>query len=346
MQKQLPDLGVSLEEVHWELTNHCNFACVHCYLADDPRPELSTAEIFRLLDEMEKAGVLYLTLSGGEPLLRKDFPEIYRHAHSKGFLINVFTNGSKITDAILALFLELPPQKVEITLNGISAETFEKVTAVKGSFAKTMDGIKRLAEAGIFLGLKTNGMNLNAHEALEIKAFAQSLPNTFFKFDTAIMPKRDKDTAPLKYRLGPKEIFQIYRADPEMQETISSECSSMKMEAPPERKMFQCAAAETRFHISAWGDLHPCHTVRPIRASLKEKSFLAAVKEVQSQVRALYYPKESACGSCKIFSQCDSCPGLADLEGKKDLPTSYHCDVAHETVKSFGHLPEDKRVLA
>ena len=133
-----------INEVHWELTNHCNFQCVHCYLAPDPRAELSTEEIFRLLEEMQSAGVLLLTLTGGEPLLRKDFFAIYRRAHSLGFLLNVFTNGSRLTSEHIKLFQECPPQKVEITLNGFTKEILEAVTAREGGHGEGYRGIRML----------------------------------------------------------------------------------------------------------------------------------------------------------------------------------------------------------
>ncbi|NUM89486.1 MAG: radical SAM protein [Bdellovibrionales bacterium] len=323
-----------IEEVHWELTNRCNFHCVHCYLAGEPRRELSTEESLRLIGERESAGVLGLTLTGGEPTLRKDFPELYRAAHGRGFLINVFTNGSRITENLVELFLECPPQKVEITLNGISEGVFEAVTAVKGSFSATMDGIRRLNEAGITLGLKTNGMTVNKGEILAIKSFAQGLPNTFFKFDTAIMPRRDHDPAPTAFRLRPREILEIYGGDEEFRRQMEAECGSIAGGAP--ERVFTCAAGSTRFHISAWGDLHPCHTVRPIRRSLREMGFSAAVESIQREIAGVVYPDGSACGSCGIFSKCNSCPGLAHLEGRSSvLRAEYHCEVAHAVVEEF-----------
>lgn len=325
-----------IEEVHWELTNHCNFQCGHCYLAPDSRRELRTEEALRVLKEMHSEGVLFLTLSGGEPLLRKDFPEIYRAAHGLGFLLNVFTNGSRITPEVIELFRELPPQKVEITLNGVTKETFEAVTGKAGSFAVTMEGIRLLAEAGVELGLKTNGMRTNLHEILAIKEFARGLPRTFFKFDAAIMPRRDHDLGPTRLRLSPREIGEIYEKDPEMKAQITSECRSMEAAAPSERRVFTCSAGSERFHLSAWGDLHPCHTVRPMRRSLLAHTFSDAVASLREEVAALRYPAASPCGSCRIFAQCDSCPGLAHLEGRSQvMPAAYHCDTAHHVVRAY-----------
>jgi len=322
---------IQIEEIHWELTNHCNLDCVHCYLAKDARPELNTEKILSIIDELWDAGALLLTFSGGEPLLRKDFSQIYQYAYERGFLLHVFTNGTRISPEIISLFTNFPPQRVEITLNGINENTFEKVTARAGSFSHCMEGIRALNTAGIPLALKTNGMKINYEEVLEIKKFAQSLPNTLYKFDTAVMPRRNHDKAPVQYRLNSFEISKIYENDYEMKEQIEKECEPSSFQAPKERKVFQCSAANSRYHISPWGDLHPCHTVRDIKVSLLNTSFHDAAATLQKITSSLYYPEESKCGSCKLFSKCDSCPGLAHLEQEKALePAPYHCEVAHD----------------
>ena len=91
-----------------DLTHHCNLRCLHCYIGDHSGDmlvtEMDTGRILSLLDEMCDAGCLYLLLTGGEPLLREDFPEIHRYAKEKGFLITVFTNGTLISDKIVKLW--------------------------------------------------------------------------------------------------------------------------------------------------------------------------------------------------------------------------------------------------
>ncbi|MBI3557818.1 MAG: radical SAM protein [Deltaproteobacteria bacterium] len=328
-----------IDEVHWELTNHCNLKCVHCYLAPDPRRELTTAEIKDVIDQLLEVGALTLTLSGGEPLLRRDFAEIYQYAHGKGFVLQIFTNGTRISPAVVELFKTHPPFKVEITLNGITAETFEKVTAVKGSFETCMSGIRAIHEAGIRLVLKTNGMTLNIHEVLKIKEFALGLNPQGFKFDTALMPKRDHDMFPTTLRLQPSEIIALYEEDRAMKTQIQQECAGSTRATPPPGSAFSCTAARTRFHISAWGDLHPCHTVRPIKVSLLEHRLPHAMQLVRDLVNGVKYPATSKCGTCDIFFQCNSCVGLAHLEGRDGgvMPTAYHCDVAHKTMETYGN---------
>ena len=79
---------------------------------------MNTARVLSVIDEITEAGCLSLLITGGEPLLRHDFSEIYRHAKKSGLLVTVFTNGTLITPAVIELFADLPPQIVEISLYG------------------------------------------------------------------------------------------------------------------------------------------------------------------------------------------------------------------------------------
>ncbi|MCI5122070.1 MAG: radical SAM protein, partial [Candidatus Electrothrix sp. AUS4] len=83
----------------FELTRRCSFRCVHCYLGDQKEirqnrhRELDTATVIKLFDEMVEAGTLFLQLTGGDPMLRPDFSEIYQEAVRRGLLVTVFCNG-------------------------------------------------------------------------------------------------------------------------------------------------------------------------------------------------------------------------------------------------------------
>lgn len=113
-----------------ELTPRCNFNCVHCYLQDHHAEDfLSKDDVIQMLDLLYDEGILFLTLTGGEVLTRKDFAEIYAYAKRKGFLMEVFTNGYALTEEVIALFQQLPPLLVDISLYGSCEETYQKSPA-------------------------------------------------------------------------------------------------------------------------------------------------------------------------------------------------------------------------
>ena len=99
-----------------ELTFRCNLRCAHCYAACGhegipQQAELSYAEILNIIDQIAEAGCLWLLLTGGEPLIRPDFVDIYAYAKRKGFLITLFTNATLITPEIVDILVDLPPFK-------------------------------------------------------------------------------------------------------------------------------------------------------------------------------------------------------------------------------------------
>ncbi|MCP4431723.1 MAG: radical SAM protein, partial [Gammaproteobacteria bacterium] len=204
-----------------ELTERCNLHCTHCYLGDQERlrhnreRELVTAQWMRILDEMADMGCLYLLITGGDPMLRKDFADIYRHARSRGFLVTLFTNGTLLTPTIIDLFREWPPYTLEITLYGVTRETYEKITGIPGSYMRCMAGIEQLEQLGIGLGLKTVLMRSNRHEFDEIATFCRTHSTDKFRFDAEIQGQFDGSGGPLKERLDPEEVVRMEFSDSE-----------------------------------------------------------------------------------------------------------------------------------
>ena len=153
-----------------ETTFRCNLACVHCYVNQpagsraERAKELELSRLKALVDELAAEGCLDLLLTGGEVLLRPDFPDLYLHAVRAGLRVTVFTNGTLVTDKIADLFAEFHPACVEISLYGMTRETYERVTRVPGSFDRCLQGIRKLHEARVPLKLKTMVLSWNAHE--------------------------------------------------------------------------------------------------------------------------------------------------------------------------------------
>jgi MoaA/NifB/PqqE/SkfB family radical SAM enzyme len=230
----------------FELTFRCNLRCAHCYCSlpansqDALSKELGTEEIFKIFDQIAEAGCLWLLLTGGEPLVRKDFLEIYTYAKKKGFLISLFTNGTLITQEIADFLAEWPPNKVEITLYGITEETYEKITRVPGSFKRCKRGIDLLLERKIPLRLKTIAMTLNHDEFFKIKEYAEGL-GVEFRFDPELNPRLDGSKTPCAFRLSPEEVLKLEHCDEKRVEGWRELCE--KLIGPPESdNLYICGA--------------------------------------------------------------------------------------------------------
>ncbi|MBU4311570.1 MAG: radical SAM protein, partial [Candidatus Omnitrophica bacterium] len=207
-----------------ELTYRCNLNCIHCYCkgSEDKNNELTTQEWKKIINEIRKEGCIWLTFTGGDPLVRDDFLEIYSYAKEKGFIITLFTNGQAFTDEIIDYLVNSPPFSIEITLNGLSKDTHESITQTPGSFSKVVNAIGKLAEKKPKLILKTNCLKQNKYEIGKIKAFTEELIGKpfenkyYFKYDPMIYPRLNGDKTPANFRLSFEEILEVKKQDPDI----------------------------------------------------------------------------------------------------------------------------------
>jgi heme d1 biosynthesis radical SAM protein NirJ len=152
--------------VIWNLVRRCNLACKHCYSisADiDFAGELSTAEIFRTMDDLRAFGVPALILSGGEPLLRPDIFDVAERAKALGFYVGLSTNGTLIDAAMLPPIVAAAFDYVGISLDGIEA-THDRFRRRKGAYAASLEAIRLCRDAGIKVGVRFTLTQDNAHD--------------------------------------------------------------------------------------------------------------------------------------------------------------------------------------
>jgi sulfatase maturation enzyme AslB (radical SAM superfamily) len=134
----------------YEVNLGCNYDCEHCYLGLKKFEGLSWRDRERLLDIMRDAGVLWLQLTGGEPLIDKLFPDVYRLAFELGMMLSISSNGSRLHNpAILELLTTLRPYRLTISVYGATAESYDGLTRRRGSVDKFMKGMTAANEAGL-----------------------------------------------------------------------------------------------------------------------------------------------------------------------------------------------------
>ncbi len=331
-----------------ELTERCNLQCQHCYIHDPTRDqearsrELTTEQWYGLFDELAEAGCLWMTWTGGEILMRPDFVELYRYAKGRGFLLVLFTNGTLLTPDLVALLGEWYPQYMEITLYGMSADVYEQVTGVPGTYERCIWGIEALVEAGIPLRLKTVGMTLNQHELQAMYDYATGL-GVEFRHDSVLRPTfYGKDIRSL--RLTPAEVVSLDFVRPDMEEVLLSayKIAADGSEANPlydAGRLYNCGAGFRSFHIDPYGGLTGCHMLRSPNYDLITGSFREGWADFLGEMRSRSISKEIACVGCKLAGLCQRCPAFSSLEN--DVPESvveYTCAIAHLRAERLGIL--------
>lgn len=334
-----------------ELTARCNVRCQHCYISEGPtgkpgKQELTTAEVKRILDEITAAGTLWLLLTGGEPLIRRDFPELYLYAKQKGLLLTLFTNGTLLTPQIADLLAEWRPRKIEITLYGATQATYERITGVPGSYARCLRGIELLLERNLPLSLKTMVMTLNKHELSDMQAYAHSL-GVEFRFDAMLndtLP--DGCGHPVDLRLSPEEIVQLDLADEKRVQDYREFFQKFGKVKPDPRYLYKCGAGLLSFHIDSFGWLSLCMMARSQGFNLRLGDFTLGWREL-GYLRFQLSPGESVCDTCGLATLCGVCPGLSELaHGEPKKPVEFMCQVAHMRARDFDFISSAKSELA
>ena len=276
----------------WEITCRCNLRCVMCYTDCFNRPEfvrqeLATSEILRIMDELAEAGTLELCLTGGEPMARTDFFDIYEYAIRKGFLVTVFTNGTLMTEVHADRFAALPPHRIEISLHGATQETFERITQGRGSHDRCLQAIRLLLDRHIPLVLKTTAMTLNQHEVLTIKRYVASLGSVGYKLGEEMRPELDGGAGPFHYSLSEQALTTLNRQDDDL---WAEACRQQSAVCSP------CRSGMQRFHIDAYGHLQLCSGNRTrsydLRTGSFREGFFEALPTFACQWRAPAVPEQ------------------------------------------------------
>ena len=348
-----------------EITARCNNDCRHCYInlsAGDPearRKELSPAEIGDIADQAVAMGAMWCLISGGEPLLRNDFAEIYLMLRKKGLLVSVFTNACLINEEHVALFKKHPPRDIEVTVYGITAETYERVTGRPGSYAAFRRGLSLLLDAGIKVRLKGMALRSNLDELPAIAAFCRAHTKDYFRFDPLLHLRYDFDPRRnaqiIAERLSPAEITAIEQADDERAKALEQNCAKFifpEAADTPCDHLFHCGAGNTSFVVSYDGIFRLCADLwhPDCIYDLRRGSLRDAWENIVPAVRDMHSDRPSFmenCRRCPIVNLCLWCPAHAHLEtGELDGPTPYMCAVAHARAEALtaSHERESKRV--
>ncbi len=337
-----------------EITARCNNHCRHCYInlpAGDKevkKRELSCEDIKEIVNEAVSLGALWCLITGGEPLLREDFFDIYLSLKKKGLLISVFTNATLITKAHIKLFKEYPPRDIEVSVYGVSKESYERVTRKAGSFAAFRRGLDLLLGNGLNVRLKAMALRTNLHEQLAIARFCRERVKDCFRFDPFLHLRYDGDptrNAEIKAeRLSPEEIVALEQSDPERFQALEKECDTLivpQLSHTTSNHLVRCGAGTASFSLSYDGLFRLCPSLwhPDCVYDLKQGTLTDAWRNFVPQVRAMRSERSDfleTCQVCPLINLCMWCPAHASLEtGELDAPVTYFCQVAHARAKAL-----------
>lgn len=331
----------------FELTSRCNFRCKMCYVHEEcnKTDALSAEQWLKLGEDARKAGTLFLLLTGGEPLLRKDFAEIYTELKKMGFMVSLNTNGSLVHN-YLDLFANNPPSRVNVSLYGADDEAYESLCGVR-LYSQVVENIKKLAEMGIAVKLNTVFTNENKHQVKEILDCATKLGVPVSTTAYAYPQVRLNDEyGENKGRMTPFEAARCTVACEEYRyqgedflkraEKITTLCNGKKCDT------VECRAGRAAFWLTSEGIMQACGMLPEIKANVVDLGFNGAWQSVLAQTKEIRMPKE--CMSCKYADICHSCAAMCFAEtGSFNKKPEYVCELAENVYHMTNQRAEEIR---
>ena len=326
-----------------DLTYRCNNNCLHCWLrlspdAKEKKEELSFKEIKSIVDQAKALGCRSWSISGGEPMLRPDFFEIFDYITRHFVKYSLNTNGTLITPKIAKLLKRKGVKMV--ALYGATAKVHDQITRTPGSFAALMAGFAYLKEAKAGFIVQLIPMKDNYDQFQDMLKLAKSLSKHYRTGSPWLYLSAcgdiQKNREIISQRLTPRQVVEIDKPDLSYDDWIQE--SAPTCERPKESGYFftPCINSRQTFHIDPYGQMSFCSHIKDpgLRYDLKAGSFRDGWDNfIPGLARKVKVSKEfkQNCGSCKLRKDCRWCAVYAYLEHRRfGAKIEYLCDVAKE----------------
>ena len=334
---------------NFELTARCNFNCPMCYVHMTEEQvavsgkELTAAQWLDLARQARDRGMIFALLTGGEPLMRKDFFEIYRGLKDLGLLISINTNGSMLRGQILEQFLQDPPCRFNISLYGGSNETYQNMCG-RPVYEQVKANIRALRQAGVSVSLNLSITDHNRNDLKLIYADALELDVNVRASNYMYPPVRlngeqygcaARMTAEESARSGVEwDMLRFTEEEFAQRAQAMERLESIEQDGCPmeEGEGIRCRAGTSSFWVTWDGRMLPCGMMTQPCFDLKEMNFDTAwdgLREATSQIRS-----PAACSSCSYKDICGVCAAMCLTEtGRFDGVPEYVCEKARQTVR-------------
>ncbi len=331
----------------FELTARCNLKCKMCLIRMDREEmaelegrERTAEEWIAMAKEIQEAGAIGLLLTGGEPLLRPDFPMIYQEIAKLGFMLTLYTNATLITPGLMEVLRKYPPHRIGITVYGASQDTYEKVTGNPEAYDRMLQGVRLLRQLPSKLTIRTTMIRDNIHDLDRITRWAQGIrPQVEFSVSRIVTkPVRGCKSNVEACRLTPEQ--NVAMLEKRSQEFVLEPFRMLVKEHPQlienrtyeqhkevscnrsDKTLYGCEAGMISYTITWDGKLIGCQMLGDCWTYPFEEGFRKAWEEFPGKVKLPPLPEK--CSNCSL--SCCACPATRLAEtGRLDGVPEYLC---------------------
>lgn len=344
---------------NFELTARCNFNCPMCYVhmtqeqVDAAGKELTAQQWLQIAEAARNKGMVFALLTGGEPLVRKDFFEIYDGMRQMGLLISINSNGSMLKGKILERFLENPPFRFNISLYGGNNETYRNMCGIP-AYDQVKENIKALRQAGVDVSLNLSITPYNKDDLPQIYRDATQLDVNVRASSYMYPPVRlngeqygcsnrlsCEDSARYSVQWDALRFTEeeFARRAENMAKLVNEEQEGCPVEAG---EGVRCRAGSTSFWMTWDGKMMPCGMLTTPVVKPLEIGFDAAWEQIRQETAKIRTPGK--CVNCDYKEICGACAAVYYTEtGKFDGVPEYVCRRAEEIVKQTQAVYEERK---
>jgi len=325
MNQRAHELGIPLS-LHLDVTYRCNERCIHCYLDHDDHGELTTEEIKSLLGQASEAGTFFLTLSGGEVFMRRDFFEILTHARRLMFNVRIKTNGVMIGKEEARRMRELGVEHVQISVYSHRPEVHDRITKLPGSLKRTIEAIRFIKSQGLKVTVANVLMRGNSEDHAGVQALAKEL-GASYTLDPTITPKIDGDDSIVALRIPGSELHSVFRTEA-LVGNVDEFCAPPPPAGEDVMEAYPCSAGHTAMYVSPYGDVTPCVQFPLPTGNVRRQKLIDIWRHSPelNEVRSIQARDLPVCSTCSHVGTCTRCPGLAYMEGSMRGPSTADCE--------------------
>ena len=340
----------------FELTLRCNLRCKMCMFrrADSENSQLIAGELTAgqwadMAQQAADAGTVSLLLTGGEPMVREDFIQVYEGIYQKGFLMTLYTNATLVTPSILETLRKMPPHRIGVTLYGGSNADYEKICGCKDGFDRAMDGLAKLLTLPSAMEVRMTLIQDNYHQAdaiekLIMERFGLPVTHTSHIYKSV----RGGCMRPEDCRLTPEQMVDLTfnRAMEQLRAKIPEEMRpflkvKVMESACPEGKehatLMGCSAGMDSYTITWDGKMQGCQMLDAFSVDARMIGFQKAWEQYPTTVQLPEHEEE--CKNCEMAADCQVCPAVAMAEtGKLQGISPYFCQLTKVTQKKKEEL--------
>ncbi len=294
--------------VHVDVTYRCDLDCVHCYLADRKRDELSLAEYESLFAELRELGSLFLLISGGEIFHRPDGLDILKAARRNRFEVRIITHGGHIDDALAAELAAIQIRVVAMSIYSAEPAVHDAITKVSGSWDRTVQAARHLRVHGVPVMFKCVLMDGNQHVAEQMKALAAEV-GAGIEFSMDIKGDNAGSDDLMDLNIGLEDRLAVHSCV--YPDLVDAE--ALPMFSPDQHT---CLAGNASCYISPDGTVQPCLDWEEDAGNIRDKSFgeIWQQSPVFQRARLIRRESFSNCGGCSNFNVCQLCPAKSHRE--------------------------------